>query len=83
MDTAIITGASVGIGRATAQAFLEQGYRVYNLSRRQCPLEQVENITCDLSSDTAIAAACEQLKAAVSQSSSVALVHNASQMLKG
>jgi NAD(P)-dependent dehydrogenase (short-subunit alcohol dehydrogenase family) len=82
MDTAIITGASVGIGRATAQAFLEQGYRVYNLSRRQCPLEQVENIACDLSSDTAIAAACEQLKAAVSQSSSVALVHNASQMLK-
>ena len=82
MDTAIITGASVGIGRATAQAFLEQGYRVYNLSRRQCPLEQVENIACDLSSDAAISASCEQLEPAVSQSSSVALVHNASQMLK-
>ena len=42
MHTAIITGASVGIGRATAAAFLAEGFRVYNLSRRPCPLSGVD-----------------------------------------
>ena len=82
MNTAIITGASVGIGRATAQAFLDEGYQVFNLSRRACPLPQVNNISCDLSSDADIASACSELGAAIAQSSSTALVHNASQMLK-
>ena len=82
MKTAVITGASVGIGKATASAFLGDGYSVFNLSRRQCPLEGVENVPCDLSSEDAIAETCGRLDAAVRASSSVALVHNASQMLK-
>ena len=82
MNTAIITGASVGIGRATAQAFLDEGYQVFNLSRRACPLEQVTNISCDLSKDADIAAACATLGEAIAQSDSTALVYNASQMLK-
>jgi 3-oxoacyl-[acyl-carrier protein] reductase len=82
MKTAIITGASVGIGEATAAAFLAQDYRVFNLSRRACPLPQVTNIACDLSSPTAIAAACQTLAATIGNCESVALVHNASQMLK-
>jgi len=82
MNTAIITGASVGIGRATAQAFLDEGYRVFNLSRRACPLEQVTNISCDLSREADIAAACATLGEAIAQSDSTALVYNASQMLK-
>ncbi|MDH4042663.1 MAG: SDR family oxidoreductase [Gammaproteobacteria bacterium] len=82
MHTAIITGASVGIGRATAEAFLGEGFRVYNLSRRPCPVPGVDNINCDLSSAVAIAQACKTLEAAIVGSESVALVHNASQMLK-
>ncbi len=82
MRTAIITGASVGIGRATAAAFLAEGFAVHNLSRRQCPLEGVTNIACDLASPAAINSAIEQLAPAVQDSDSVALVHNASQMLK-
>ena len=82
MNTAIITGASVGIGRATAQAFLDEGYQVFNLSRRACPLPQVHNISCDLSSDADIASACSELGDAIAHSKSTALVHNASQMLK-
>jgi NAD(P)-dependent dehydrogenase (short-subunit alcohol dehydrogenase family) len=82
MNTAIITGASVGIGRATAEAFLAEGFQVYNLSRRPCPVPEVDNINCDLSSAAAIAQACKSLATAIIGCSSVALVHNASQMLK-
>ena len=82
MKLAIITGASVGIGRATAAAFLGEGFSVYNLSRRQCPLEGVHNIRCDLSDPENIEQAACSLLPLVEDSESVALVHNASQMLK-
>ena len=82
MKTAIITGASVGIGAAAAARFRDQGFAVYNLSRRQCPVEGVENTCCDLSDRSAIDATIEVLIPAVEQSSEVALVHNACQMLK-
>ena len=82
MQTAIITGASAGIGRATARRFQAEGFTVYNLARRPCPDEGVHNISCDLQSGASIAAACSELTAVVNASSSVALVHNASQMLK-
>jgi len=82
MNTAIITGASVGIGRAAAQAFLGRGYTVYNLSRRPCPVAGVINLSCDLSSEEAIDSACELMSKAIRTSESVALVHNACQMRK-
>jgi NAD(P)-dependent dehydrogenase (short-subunit alcohol dehydrogenase family) len=82
MNTAIITGASVGIGRATAEAFIADGYRVHNLSRRPCPVPGVINLSCDLSSTASIEMACKTLEGAIVGAGSVALVHNASQMLK-
>jgi 3-oxoacyl-[acyl-carrier protein] reductase len=82
MKAAIITGASVGIGQATAEAFLAEGYQVFNLSRRACAVDGINNITCDLASDTAVAATCASLVTAISGCSTVALVHNASQMRK-
>lgn len=82
MKTAIITGASVGIGSAAAHAFMQQGFAVFNLSRRKCAVQGVQNIACDLSSDDDIANACHTLLAAITSSSAVALVHNASQMDK-
>jgi 3-oxoacyl-[acyl-carrier protein] reductase len=82
MNTAIITGASVGIGNASAQAFLTKGYTVYNVSRRPCPVEGVNNILCDLACNDAIATACNELRQVIAESHSVALVHNACQMRK-
>jgi NAD(P)-dependent dehydrogenase (short-subunit alcohol dehydrogenase family) len=82
MKTAIITGASAGIGQAAAQRFQNDGYRVYNLSRRSCPLTGVENLSCDLASGEAIASACELLTDVIATSDSVALIHNACQMRK-
>ena len=61
MNTAIITGASVGIGKAAAARFIADGYSVYNLSRRSCDVDGVNNIACDLSDETSIAAALDAL----------------------
>lgn len=45
----IITGASCGIGLATAERFVKEGWKVYNLSRTPCPLPDVVHYPCDLS----------------------------------
>ena len=80
MKLAIVTGASAGIGLATAESFLEAGYEVVNLSRRPCPLAEVTHIRCDLAErdvlDAVGAALIEHLDAA----ETCALVHNASQL---
>ena len=81
-NLAIITGASVGIGAAAAARFRERGFSVYNLSRRSCPVEGVENLRCDLSDTAAISSAIEVLTPRVAGAAQVALVHNACQMLK-
>ena len=82
MNLAIITGASVGIGCATAEAFLASGFEVCNLSRRDCPVDGVRNPGCDLSDEDSLGAACDSLSDAIAASESVCLVHNAAQMLK-
>lgn len=49
MSLAIVSGASAGIGLATAKLFLANGFEVVNLSRRPCPDSQVQNFAVDLS----------------------------------
>ena len=48
---ALITGASTGIGRGIAEAFLAQGGSVVNLSRRELAIEhdKLTSYACDLS----------------------------------
>ncbi|MEO0435375.1 MAG: SDR family oxidoreductase [Pseudomonadota bacterium] len=82
MTIAVITGASVGIGEATARAFQEGGYEVVNLSRRQCRVAGVHNLSCDLSDPDNINDAIDALLSRLSGLSEIALVHNASQMRK-
>ena len=48
--TAIISGASSGIGAATAQKFIELGYTVVNIARRKSPVDNVINVA-DLSTE--------------------------------
>jgi len=82
MTIAIITGASVGIGEATARAFQASGYEVVNLSRRLCQVPNVHNLACDLSDPDSIGDAIDALLSHVHGLSEICLVHNASQMRK-
>ena len=80
MDMAIITGASAGIGKAAAQLFVDGGFRVFNLSRRQCDIATVESIPCDLSSEASLQQALAVLVPELPAAGSIVLVHNASQI---
>lgn len=82
MNVAVITGASVGIGESTAASFIAAGYRVFNLSRRNCEVAGVVNIHCDLAAEDSIAAAVASIKQQLSAPTRLALVHNACQMRK-
>ena len=61
MKTIVITGASSGIGLATATLFSQRGYRVFDLSRRGTNLPGLSHIPCDFSNDASCSAAVEQV----------------------
>ena len=72
----IITGASRGIGNATAHHFIEHHWDVINLSRTPCPETLVTNLTVDFSQKDwhlclpKLIDACKRAK-------KISLVHNA------
>ena len=76
----VITGASAGIGAATAAAFLAAGHAVVNLSRRPCPVSGAVHIACDLSNPDFLATAADRLGPMLHDAEQTALVHNASRL---
>ena len=81
MKTLIITGASAGIGLATAQRFTAAGYAVTNISRRPCPLPSVNHLGGDLSEASFLDVLGDQLGEALASADEVTLIHNASRLL--
>ena len=79
LKLAIVTGASAGIGLATAEKFLDHGYEVVNLSRRPCPLAAVTHIRCDLAADF-VDEIAGVLGPILERADEVALIHNASRL---
>jgi NAD(P)-dependent dehydrogenase (short-subunit alcohol dehydrogenase family) len=67
--TAIVTGASSGIGEATAERLAKAGYNVYGTSRRgaQSAKRSFEMLRLDVTSDESVASAVGQVVAAEGQ----------------
>ena len=61
--TAIVTGASSGIGRAVAAALAAEGCRVYDLSRSDKPQDGVVHIPCDVTDEESVRAAVSRVTA--------------------
>ena len=61
---AIVTGGTSGIGRATALALQENGYTVYELSRRAEGMPGIPHIVADITKEETLQAAVEQVLAA-------------------
>ena len=56
LGVALVTGASSGIGQATAQALKRAGYRVFGTSRRVVPetSDGVTMLSCDVTDDASV-----------------------------
>jgi short-subunit dehydrogenase len=56
LGVALVTGASSGIGRATAQALERAGYRVFGTSRRTVPKtsDGITMLICDVTDDASV-----------------------------
>lgn len=62
---ALVTGASTGIGHATAKALQDAGFRVFGTSRRSVPerSDGVTMLTCDVTDDASVAKLVEDVLA--------------------
>ena len=80
MRCLVITGASSGIGYATAQTFGTDGYQVINISRSRCDIDGVINLAGDLADPDFLPTIAEHLRAAVADADSLCLVHNAARL---
>ena len=58
---AVVTGASSGIGRCTAMALRDMGCKVYDLSRRNIPLENVKHIGTDITIESDVQVAVKEI----------------------
>jgi len=74
MNRAVVTGASSGIGLATAEALLNEGYEVVSMARRSCPLSspRLRSVTVDLMDAAATRSAALALAA---ESPATTIVH--------
>lgn len=70
---AIVTGASSGIGRHTATALTRKGCVVYDFSRRDIPLENVEHIKVDVTDENQV---IEAVKTVYTKEGSIDIVVN-------
>ena len=53
----MISGASGGIGKATAELLAKKGYTVYGLSRKPAEIEGCKHICCDVTDPASCEAA--------------------------
>ena len=64
--TAVIIGASSGIGKETAKKLASKGWRVFNISRTPCEGERVRTLTADCAQEGELSGAIRQIGEEVS-----------------
>tara|TARA_X000001036_G_scaffold412546_1_gene426143 strand:+ start:363 stop:1058 length:696 start_codon:yes stop_codon:yes gene_type:complete len=79
MKLTLITGASKGIGKATAKLFSEKEGKVMNLSRTACSLVGVADVKLDLTNEDAVQNI--EAFAAKIKTQEIHLIHNAAVLL--
>ncbi len=79
MGTIVITGASKGIGKATAARFVANGDRVINISRSPSDIQGIENVPIDLAGPGAIDSVDDLVKNLPFDD--IHLIHNAARLV--
>jgi NAD(P)-dependent dehydrogenase (short-subunit alcohol dehydrogenase family) len=85
MQSVVITGASTGIGWATAKLLLDRGFRVFGSVRKQADADRLRNefganftpLLFDVTDEAAVLAAAREVRAALAGETLTGLVNNA------
>jgi NAD(P)-dependent dehydrogenase (short-subunit alcohol dehydrogenase family) len=85
MQSVVITGASTGIGWATARLLLDRGFRVFGSVRKQADADRLKEqfganfvpLLFDVTDEAAVLAAARQVRAAMNGETLTGLVNNA------
>jgi NAD(P)-dependent dehydrogenase (short-subunit alcohol dehydrogenase family) len=85
MQSVVITGASTGIGWATAKLLLDRGFRVFGSVRKQADAERLKSefganftpLMLDVTDEAAVLAAAREVRAALNGETLSGLVNNA------
>jgi NAD(P)-dependent dehydrogenase (short-subunit alcohol dehydrogenase family) len=85
MQSVVITGASTGIGWATAKLLLDRGFRVFGSVRKQADADRLRSefganftpLLFDVTDEAAVLAAAREVRAALNGETLTGLVNNA------
>ncbi|HMJ42170.1 MAG TPA: SDR family NAD(P)-dependent oxidoreductase, partial [Pseudolabrys sp.] len=85
MQSVVITGASTGIGWATAKLLLDRGFRVFGSVRKQADADRLKGefgpnftpLLFDVTDEAAVLAAAREVRAALNGETLFGLVNNA------
>src|SRR5712664_3061297 len=91
MQSVVITGASTGIGWASAKLLLDKGFRVFGSVRKQADADRLKGefganftpLVFDVTDEAAMLAAAREVRAALSGETLAGLVNNAGIALAG
>src|SRR5262249_28348497 len=85
MRSVVVTGASTGIGRATAKLLLDKGFRVFGSVRKQADADRLKSelggnftpLLFDVTDEAAVLSAAREVRAAMGGETLAGLVNNA------
>ena len=91
MQSVVITGASTGIGWATAKLLLDRGFRVFGSVRKQADADRLKSefganftpLLFDVTDEAAVLAAAREVRAALNGETLSGLVNNAGVAVAG